>query len=141
MANPIYQSIGEFFTPKQALAPLANAAGTRTSASLDRTGFQSLVLMCSLGAVTGAPTSLTYDCKIQDSADGTTFADFLPDAVTVAKITQAVAGAQLVEKNVNLAGARQFIRVVEVTAFVGGTSPALPAAVNLDLGGATSLPV
>lgn len=129
-------NIGAEILPVAGLAALANSAGTRTGSAIDRlqsgSMANSLVLACNVGATTGAPSATTYDCKVQDSADGSTgWADLSGAAIT--QKTTTTAG--LVQKDVDLLPAKRFIRVVEVVAFTGGTSPATPAAVDVILGG------
>lgn len=135
-------NIGAEILPVAGLAALANSAGTRTGSAIDRlqsgSMANSLVLACNVGATTGAPSATTYDCKVQDSADGSTgWADLSGASIT--QKTTTTAG--LVQKDVDLLPAKRFIRVVEVVAFTGGTSPATPAAVDVILGGFDRLAV
>lgn len=127
-----------------ATVPAAVAAGTRNSAYIDKlTLGESCVLALLLGATTGAPASFTADLKIQDADDsgGTNVADYKPDGVNVAKIVQAVAASARSEADVNLRNARRWIRLVEVVAFTGGTTPTIGAASLLVAGGARNEPV
>ncbi|MDB4896886.1 MAG: hypothetical protein JWN15_3148, partial [Firmicutes bacterium] len=88
-------------------APQAASAGAIAGAAIDRFGYQSCVLLAKAGAATGTPTTQTFDAKLQDSADGTTgWADLVGAATT--QIT-AANGEQ--HKNVDLTGARRYIRV------------------------------
>lgn len=135
-------NIGAEILPVAGLAALNNAAGTRTGAAIDRLQSgslaNSLVLVANVGATTGSPSAQTYDLKIQDSADGSTgWADLSGAAIT--QKTTATAG--LVQKDVDLLPAKRFIRVVEVVAFTGGTTPGTPAAVDVILGGFDRLAV
>jgi hypothetical protein len=139
MANPFRNKIGDYVQAKVGLVPIASAGATRNGTGFDRTGFDSCVLVASLGAATGAPTSFTYDAKIQHSDDNSTFSDYTPPTGTGA-ITQQTAGSVVVEKDIDLAAAKQYIRVSETTAFVGGTSPTLPNGIVLVMGGAEELP-
>lgn len=142
MSTYLFNNIGAEILPIAGLAALANSAGTRTGAAIDRLQSgamsNSLVLACNVGATTGAPSAATYDCKVQDSADGSTgWADLSGAAIT--QKTSLTAG--LVQRDVDLAPAKRFIRVVEVIAFTGGTTPATPAAVDVILGGFDRLAV
>lgn len=117
-------------------SPQAAAAGAINGTAIDRLGFQSAVLHGRTGAATGTPTSQTYDLKLQDSADGTTgWADIAGSA-----ITQITAVNTEAEKDVNLSGAKRYVRAVGTVAFVGGTTPTLLVASALVLGGASELP-
>lgn len=138
----IASNIGAEILPVAGLAALANSAGTRTGSAIDRlqsgSMANSLTLACNVGATTGTPTTQTYDCKLQDSADGSTgWADLSGASIT--QKTTATAG--LVQKDVDLLPAKRYIRVVEVVAFTGGTTPATPAAVDVILGGFDRLAV
>lgn len=129
-------NIGAFVKNVDGIPPTAAAAGTVTGTAINRAGFESCSMRLALGAATGTPTSFTADCKLQDSADGSTgWADISGAASTT--LTAASTGN---EKDVDLTVARAFIRAVQVTAFVGGSSPTIPVAVTVTLGGAKSLP-
>lgn len=141
MGHPSRNNIGAYVKPTLALPAFAVVVGTRTGAAIDRLSAgimaQSCVLVAHTGAITGAPTSPTYDVKLQDSDDGSTgFADIAGAAIT----QKTVATAALIEKDVDLGPAKRFIRAVEVTAMTGGTTPTHPAAVEVILGGHQSLP-
>jgi hypothetical protein len=144
MAGPNINQIGAYVAVKQGNAPLANGAGTRNGAAIDRSTVgwaKSCVLSAHAGAATGTPTSFTYDVKLQDSADGSTgWADYTQPSGASSAITQQTA-AGLTEKDIDLTGAKQYVRVVEVVAFVGGTSPTLPAGEQVVFGGGDSLPL
>jgi hypothetical protein len=137
----INANIGAEILPVAGLAALANSAGTRNGAAIDRLQSAALagscVLACNVGATTGSPSATTYDCKLQDSADGSTgWADISGASITQKTTTTAA----LVQKDVDLTGAKRYVRVVEVIAFTGGTSPATPAAVDVILGGFDRVP-
>lgn len=119
--------------------PPTNDDGTAAinGAAIDRLGFQSAVLQVANGVATGAPTSYTIDAKLQESADGSTgWTD-----ISGAAITQITADNSDEYVDVNLAGAKRYIRVVATTAFVGGTSPTVPVAATVVLDGAAEKPV
>jgi hypothetical protein len=140
MAHPSRNNVGHLVQVKVGLVPIASAGATRNGTGFDRTGFDSCVLVGELGAATGTPTSFTYDLKIQHSdVVGSGYADYTPPSGT-ASLTQQTAGSVVVEKDIDLSAAKQFIRVVEVVAFVGGTSPTLPCSAVLVMGGAEELP-
>jgi hypothetical protein len=128
--------------------PNVNAGATLNGAAIDRMlttggneGYYSCVLTGGCGAATGTPTTQTYDVKLQDSADGSTgWADFTDEDGNGA-ITQITADdTNGTTGNVNLKSAKGFIRFVEIVAFTGGTSPDIPHACNVVLGGARVLP-
>lgn len=123
--------LGHIFKTITGTVPATPVAGTRNGTAINRRQSGALAMGCTLfassGAETGAPSSRTLDTKIQDSADGSTaWADYIPpDQTTVAANTQIIAANSSAEVDVNLAGAKAFIRVVEVLAFVAGTAPTL----------------
>lgn len=137
------QDIGSFILPKAGTVPAAVAAGTRNSAVIDRFGAsgsspaKSCVLVAQSGAATGTPTSFSLNAKLQHGAlaDGSDMADLADAAVTA--ITAASTQST---KSVSLEGAKRYIRTVEVTAFVGGTTPTLGATTAVILGGQPDLP-
>ena len=101
-----------------ALHPLATDSGTttgatRTDPAATTTGWQAHLHVT---AVSGAPTSWTV--KLQDSADGTTWADVAGAAFSATTIPAA-------QRLVSAAGAtlRQFVRYVATV--VGGTTPTI----------------
>lgn len=128
---------GDYVKLQKAIDPEDSAAATITGAAIDRTGFNSCVLHAAAGAASGAPSAQTVDAKIQDSAtSGGSFVD-LPGAA----ITTIVADDSDAEVDVDLSGAKAFIKVVVVVGFTGGTTPAIPVASTLALGGSEVEPI
>lgn len=117
-------------------SPRASAGETINGAAIDRKDFQSCVLHARSGAVSGSPTTVAYDAKLQESADGSTGWTDIPGAA----ISQIAAADTEKHVDVNLAGAKRYIRVVAVIAFTGGTSPTLGVAATVVLGGAVVKP-
>lgn len=137
-------NIGAHLKSAHGLPAFAATAATRNGAAIDRQGYHSAVLQANIGAATGAPTSYSVDVKLQDSDDGSTnWNDYKADGTNVSAIPQKtqVAGAGTYELDVNLIRAKRFIRVVEVVAIVGGTSPTVPCAEIVALGGPAEQPV
>lgn len=133
----IQRNIGSVVKAVQSVRPQAAAASVN-GVSIDRLAHNmplSAVLYTALGASSGAPTSFTVTPKVQDSADNSTFADYLPDGVHVA--ADAALAAVNTDSNfaVNLSSARRYVRVVHTVAFVGGTSPTILTAGVLVLAG------
>lgn len=130
-------NIGGKIAPTEALPALANSAGSRNGAAVDRDGKMSVTMVALVGAVTGSPSAQTYDCKIQDSEDGSTgWAD-----VTDAAFTQKTTGtAELLRHDQNLRGVKRYIRAAETVGHTGGSSPTTPSAVAFILGGAINEP-
>jgi hypothetical protein len=124
------------------IAPAARTAGAVNGTGVDRLApvFNSAVLVVQSGAATGSPASLTLDAKIQHSDDNSSFSDYTPPSGTAA-ITQITASSTVERKNVDLSGAKKYVRVVLTVGLTGGTSPTLPSSALLVLGGAQELPV
>lgn len=141
MGHPV-TDIGSQITAKAGLAPISLSAGTSNGDAIDRSGMLSCKLICSVGAATGGPDPQSVDCKLQDSADGSTgWADYTnPTTETTAAVTQITADDTLEELNVNLSSAKKFIRTVTVVAFTGGSTPAIIVAPSVVLGGASVEP-
>lgn len=112
-----------------------DAAGTINGAGIDRRGFESCTLFASTGDIAGSPTATTVDIKLQDSADNSTFAD-----LTGAALTQITAADTLEQKDIDLSGAKRYIRIVRVVAFTGGISPTVDVGVGVVLAGAVDIP-
>ena len=125
----------------------ADDGSTVNGAAIDREGHQSCALLAQGGAATGAPSAQTADFKIEDSADGSTgWADYITPqsgqvgAPAAAAIAQQTADDFLVKLDVNLAGAKKFIRVTSVVVLTAGTSPTWPVSSAVLLGPKDELP-
>ncbi len=88
------------------------------------------------GAASGSPTAQTVATKLQDSADGSTgWAD-----VSGAAATDLTADDTEDEVDIDLSGAKRYVRVVATISFTGGTTPSIPVAATLVLAGKDELP-
>ena len=82
------------------------------------------------------PTAQTVDAKLQESDDGATgWTDIAGAAIATLTADETAGGV-----DVNLSGAKAFVRVVATVGFTAGTTPAIPVAASLILGGADELP-
>ncbi len=133
----MYQSsnIGALIKAVPGVAPAAQSAGAVNGAAIDRLGYLSCVLAVITGAVTGTPSAQSSTCQIEHSDDGLSNWG----ALTGAQV--AVTGANSIgQVDVDLSGAKRYIRVVNTTAFTGGTTPTLASGATVVLGGADKLP-
>ena len=134
-----YRDIGSIVKVQKGNDPANASAGTRNGAAIDRLSLGnplSCVLHGTCGAATGTPSAQSVDLKLQDSADGSTgWAD-----IVGAAITQLVANSTESEIDVDLSSTKRYLRTVEVVAFTGGTSPAIPVAQSISFGGQNKLP-
>jgi hypothetical protein len=132
------KNIGGMVVSLQSVDPIASAAATINGESIDRAAHAmplSAVMHTQTGAETGAPTSVTVQSTLQDSADGTTFANYLPDGVNAAQGAAITAVSADQNVSVDLTLARRFLRIVTVIAFVGGATPTIGVAAELVMGG------
>jgi len=133
--GPNIKDIGAYIDAATAISPRNSGAATVNGTGLSRDGRRSGVVLGSVGAVSGAPTAVSIQFKLQDSADNTTFAD-----VAGASATATAANSE-VEFDVDLSGLKKFVRVVAVVSFTGGTAPTADISAALVQGGAEVLPV
>lgn len=122
------------------IAPQALAAATANGTGVDRVSAAGEFASCCIAAVTGAtsgtPTTETATFKLQDSADNSSFADYVPPGLAAAPTLVLSAANTAGQLGIDLSGARQYVRVVCTNAFTGGSSPTLLVAAALVLGGA-----
>lgn len=121
--------------------PAASAAGAVNGTGVDRRGFNFAILEAQTGAVTGSPTAQTLDAKIQHSdAVAGTYSDFDPGVAGSGAVAQITAVNSRKRKQIDLRGAKAFVRVVTTVGFTAGTAPTLANCVTLQLAGADVLP-
>ena len=136
MSIPTRKDIGAFIKAQAGINPQDSAAATINGGAIDRQDFDSCVLHAAAGAATGAPTAQTVDAKLQDSPDGTSgWAD-----IAGAAITQITADNAQAEVDIDLSGAKRYIRAIVAVGFTGGTTPTIPVAATVVLGGGRELP-
>lgn len=132
----------EYSKAALSLAPVASNS-PQNHASVDRLGYRSAIVDIAFSA-SGVPTGGTLSAKIQDSADGTTFADLVVDGVAVAAslaiTTGNAASGAVLSLPAHLGAARRFVRAVTTGAPTGGTSPVVSAAAVMRLYGPDTLP-
>jgi len=108
--------------------------GAVNGVALNRTGYLSAAVVYTAGICPSIPTGFTAALKIQDSPDGSTgWADFVTIA-TLGTAADLSAASTTQYFDVNIRGAKKYIRVVQTLAFTGGTSPSQLAAIALVLG-------
>lgn len=108
-----------------AFLPLTSTSSSaQNGVAVDRTGYLSAGLVVSAGINPSVPTGVTTAVKVQHS-DTTTSGDFVDFATIETFGTASDLSAASVTKyyNVNLRGAKRYIRVVLTNTYTGGTSP------------------
>lgn len=133
----IATNIGAYALPQIGTAAKAAGSETINGTGIDRMtqgaqqGWMSCVLVLNVGTETGSPSSFTADCKLQESdSSGSGYTD-----ISGAAVTQRTAAGQAFV-NVNLKGVKRYIRAVTTVAISGGSSPTVPVAATIVLGGA-----
>lgn len=140
----MYQThnVGALVKTFAGVAPVFSAAATINGPAIDRMGYGSCVLQVQTGLDTGTPTTRSVIAKIQHSDDGSTNWTDLAVPVGGSFATTAITAVSTnAEVDVNLAGAKRYIRSVVTIAFTGGTTPTVGVSSTVVLGGLDKLPV
>lgn len=136
--HPASNDIGAYVKTEVGLKPTNSAASaTNKGAAIDRLGFLSAVIACAIGSAAGSPSAISATYKLQES-DTTTDGDFTD--VSGAALAAMTANDSSGYIDANLQGLKRYIRVVCTVALTGGSTPTLPVAATVILGGADSLP-
>ena len=117
------------------ITPLS--AGVANGLVIDRINFLSGVYGLAVGVASGTPTSYTVSAKLQtgDLVNGSDMADFIPcQEATVITSADLIADNTFNWTDVDLIGAKKYIRAVVTVAFVGGTTPAIPVNAYIAIG-------
>lgn len=136
MSKARQHDVGAFLAVRRGVSGSLDA-GNDDGPVVDRQGFYSCVIGVATGEASGAPDTQSVIAKLQhgDDADGGDMADFTGGASDAVTTDDGVA-----QKNINLADAKRYVRVRTVTAFSGGSTPEVPVAALLVLGGADENP-
>jgi hypothetical protein len=130
---------GDIATPKILVAPQNASAGTVNGVVIDRIGYYDAIAHLSCGATTGAPTAQSakltiYHGELEDGSDMTVY-NAVEGLGGGAYETGVVASDNIgTWIDVDLAGAKRYIRGVVTVAFTGGTTPKQLVAATLILG-------
>lgn len=124
----------------QGNVPILSGAATLTGDAIDRQGYMSAMLVVSVGAATGTPSSFTVDVHLHEStASGSGFDNCETDVGTTS-ITQITTENQIVMLRVNLQNAERYLKVITDVTVSGGSSPKVPVSTVLLLGDADTNP-
>lgn len=136
--HPSQNNIGAYIKPEVGLKPTNSAASAvNKGAAIDRRGYMSATLHAMIGAAAGGPSAQSAIFKLQES-DTDQDADFAD--ITGAALAAMTADNAEGEIDINLQARKRYIRVVCTVALTGGSTPTLPVAASLVLGGADALP-
>ena len=137
MGNPSTRhNIGGYISPQRGIVPADYVAGTTNGTGIDRTAYSSLTVFVDVGAASGSPTAQSVIVTLQHSADDSTYAD-----ATGGALTTISADSTSGQKDFDISGLNQYVRVESVVAFTGGSTPAIDVASCIIFGGADTLPV
>lgn len=132
----VEQNIGAYISTQIGTPPATwDAAAQILGTAYDRTAYQSATIHFQVAAFVTTPTSYLATPVLQHSSSSTT--SFTAFATASAGFTT---GAVAADFNVNLLGAKQWIRLYVPTPTLSGTFQAKVSGVVI-LGGATSTPV
>lgn len=143
------RNVAAVATVKQALRAFnqpAAASYSLVGLTIDRSdgGYESAMFWLFLASVLGTPTTFAVDAKLQDSADGSSWADVTADGAgginTKVAMTQRTAINTQDYFAVDLSRLRRYVRLVFQVAFVGGTSPSIHMDAKVMLGGGVAQP-
>lgn len=144
--NPFTNNIGATIATKRQIPPAVYVPGTTDGTGVDRS-LIGMPMSCKLVASSGATVgAITADVKLQDSADNSAWADYVPPrgptgttpGVAADGAAPQLTGAnQLTEKSIDLSSARKYVRARSVVAG-GGTSLAVEA--HIVFGAGDTLP-
>jgi hypothetical protein len=131
--HPASNDIGAYVKTAVGLKPINSAASaTNKGDAIDRLGFNSAVMAAAVGAAAGGPSARSAIFKVQQS-DTTTDGDFVDvSGAALAAMTADNASGYL---DLNIQGLKRYIRVVCTVALTGGTTPTIPVAATIILGG------
>lgn len=132
------KTLGESVKVTAGLAPAALAAGALTPLIIDRFGFEDAVVHLKVGVATGSPATQGVSLKVQTGDDpaGGDMADVSGDVIAALTVDNAEA-----ELDLDLTGYKRYLQVSGTVAFTGGSSPKIPVAVTVALGGSRAIPV
>ncbi|WP_224364221.1 hypothetical protein [Hyalangium versicolor] len=145
MSHPSLVDIGAYINGKNLpLPPSAESVGERTSGAMDVSQYKSAVLIAFTGAATGAPSALSVTHTVQSRLEGSNAWVNVTDPDGNVPQVKVEAANTVAELDINLMWLPEDhseIRIVEDTAFTGGTNPTVVGGAVLVLGGASRLPI
>ncbi len=143
---PIWTNIGEYIkTVINVVSPSATAEVTGQAVQIvGQTGgenfaYRSAQIALQIGAPAGAPTALSVTAQLETSPDGMSGWSAFTDLRGHGLITLAAASTAATA-NVLIQGAQAYLRLAVTPTFTGGTSPSVPVAGVIVLGGASQNP-
>jgi hypothetical protein len=141
--HPIRYNVGAYIkTDIKSHSPAANSAGTRNGAAIEIGATRSIVITANVGATSGTPDNFSVAYKLQDSLDGSTFADVANASdATLTVTTASTAGELDVDLSRFCRQEATHFRFLETVAFTGGTSPTVLAGSTVTRGPGQSLPL
>lgn len=111
---------------------------------IDKAYFESCVFSFLFGETSGTPTNFSTTFRVQDSADGSTFADVVGATFTVfsGQVATGPRPMQLSgEIGLDLKGRNRYLRLVARNSFLAGSSPNIALGAVCILGESKVMPV
>jgi hypothetical protein len=137
------RNVGGNVTSKSALSPrnqVDAASFSLTGATINKADAHSALFVVATGPSTGTPDSVAVSYKLQDSADGSSWADVATSTKNPA-VTGAIAAASSRSfLEVDLSDLRENVRLAFTVAHVGGSSPATGLSAECVVGGLINNP-
>lgn len=113
---------------------VANAAAASGSA-VDRKGYDGAVILCTVGATAGVPTTISCAFKVEECETTALGWSAITDATKT--LTAKDSSGEI---NLNLSGTKRYIRLVVTGTHTGGSSPTATCGGVVALGQAKTLP-
>jgi hypothetical protein len=138
----MYNNFTEKVTAVSAILPVITAGdGTVTSVAIDRAGYLSGAVVYHAGICPSVPTGFTVALAVTHcDTSGGTYTNFATIA-TFGAADDLSAASTIKYFDVNLRGAKRYIKITETFDFTGGSSPSQLGSVSVVLGDAKSEPV
>jgi hypothetical protein len=123
----------------QAIIPRGYTNGLSVNGpAIDRLGYRYAAILFSHGAATGSPMTYSVAFHLEESADNSSWADVEGVAFTYNADSNT---SDFDVYSLDLIGRKRYLRIVAVATLTGGSSPAMPVAVDMALSGYIREPV
>ena len=109
--------LGNKLVTTLSIAGQTTTAATVVGTGVDRRGYEFGVALFTTGFTVGSPNGITVTCTVEDSADNSTFAAYGSYSVLI------TATNVMKRINMDLNGAKRYIRPSMAVGFVGGSTP------------------
>jgi hypothetical protein len=145
--NPSFmRNIGAYFACVPGLASVAKTTSTDGSAlnglTFDRNSYAAMLLSCKVSvlcaAVLASDETLTVACALEDSANGSSWAEY---STAAADVVISESGNAVAEFNFDLSGARRYVRPVITPTLSATSADTVTLGAIVNVGGSVELPI